>query len=55
MGLVLPDIPPDDASDREWALYLARRAEANGNPVLAAIWRRIATDQTVPDFSQPEL
>lgn len=42
-------------SDREWALYFSRCAEARGNPTLAARWKLAAADFTVPNFSQPEL
>jgi hypothetical protein len=38
----MPKPPPDSASDRVWALYLAAWHEARGSHHLAALWRKAA-------------
>lgn len=42
--MIIPrPIPSEGASDREWALYLARRAAANNNAALAEKWDVMAS------------
>lgn len=53
--MTAPELPPEDASDREWAIYLAKVAESQGKRERAAMWRRVAAEFSTPDFTQPEL